>query len=186
MTAMRQLILFIASSLDGYIATTTGDVDWLFTDQDYGYTKFFANIDTVLMGRKTYEQIQNFGEYPYPGTQGFVFSRKQNSQSDAHVEFISSSVTSFVKNLKTQTGKQIWLVGGAALIQSCLQADLIDELILSIHPIILGEGIPLFPSPLSRKNLSFQHCETFKTGLVQLTYTRERMQADWSGALSNQ
>lgn len=65
---MRQVVLFIASSLDGYIATASGDVDWLFTDQDYGYIDFFALVDTVLMGRRTYEQILSFGEYPYMGT----------------------------------------------------------------------------------------------------------------------
>lgn len=168
---MPKLVLFIASSLDGYIARSSGDVDWLFTDQDYGYEDFFANIDTVLMGRKTYEQIQLFGEYPYKGTQGFVFSRSRGGERNEDIEFVSSGLTSFVEKLKSRTGKNIWLVGGADIIQSCLQQDLIDEFIISIHPIILGEGIRLFRPPLAIKNLSFLRCETFNTGLVQLTYT---------------
>jgi dihydrofolate reductase len=97
---MRQVILFIASSLDGYIARTSGDVDWLFTDQDYGYTDFFANIDTLLMGRHTYEQVLSFGEYPYQGKQGFVFSRTRGGVSDENVTFISDNLASFVESLR--------------------------------------------------------------------------------------
>ncbi|MEB3337443.1 MAG: dihydrofolate reductase family protein [Leptolyngbyaceae bacterium] len=167
---MRRVILFIATSLDGYIARTSGEVDWLFTDQDYGYTPFFAQVDTVLMGRRTYEQVQSWGEYPYGETQGFVFSRMLRDQSHPQVKIISEDVTRFVKGLKDLPGKNIWLVGGAELVHSCLQSDLIDELIISVHPILLGEGIPLFRPPFSIKNLSFQHCEAFDTGLLQLTY----------------
>jgi dihydrofolate reductase len=169
---MRKVVLFIASSLDGYIATTSGDVDWLFTDQDYGYTDFFALIDTVLIGRRTYEQILSFGEYPYKGTLGFVFSRTHSGERDDNVTFVSNDIKSFVESLKGGTGKDIWLVGGASIIQSCLQHDLIDEFVISTHPIILGDGIPLFRTPLPMRKLSFQRCETFDTGLLQLTYVR--------------
>lgn len=169
---MRQVVLFIASSLDGYIAKTSGDVDWLFTDQDYGYADFFANVDTILMGRRTYEQILSFGNYPYEGTQSFVFSRRCVSGQDENVEFISSDITNFVEQLKSKTGKDVWLVGGAEIIHACLEYDLIDKFIVSIHPIILGDGISLCHAPLSTKMLSFQSSETFNTGLVQLTYTR--------------
>ncbi len=168
---MRKLILYIASSLDGYIARTSGDVDWLFTDQDYGYTDFLTRVDTVLMGRNTYKQILSFGEYPYQGTQGFVFS-KMHKNNDSFVEFVSSDLVPFIQNLKSSTGKDIWLVGGGQIIQPCLQNDLIDEFIISLHPIVLGGGIPLFPSPSTTKTLTLQHCQTFETGLVQLTYIR--------------
>ncbi|HEY9847950.1 MAG TPA: dihydrofolate reductase family protein [Leptolyngbyaceae cyanobacterium] len=168
---MRKLILFIACSLDGYIARTNGDVDWLFTDRDYGYSDFFAKIDTVLMGRRTYEQLLTFGEYPYQGTQGFVFSKTPKSKSDENVEFISNDVTNFIRNLKHENGKDIWLVGGAELIRSCMQEDSIDEFVISLHPIILGEGILLFRSPLATKGLTLQNSQVFDTGLVQLTYT---------------
>lgn len=166
---MPKLILFIASSLDGYIARSSGAVDWLFTDQDYGYTNFLANIDTVLMGRKTYEQLQSFGDYPYLGMKGFVFSRQSN-KSNANVEFVDRELTSFIGDLKIGTGKDIWLVGGSEIIQLCLQHGLIDEFIISIHPVILGGGIQLFPSPLSMKKLKLQGHQVFNTGLVQLTY----------------
>ncbi|MCD8488122.1 MAG: dihydrofolate reductase family protein [Desertifilum sp.] len=167
---MRKVILYMASSLDGYIARTSGEVDWLFTDDDYGYSEFFATVDTVLMGRLTYEQVLSFGDYPYTGTQGFVFSKTPQSNSSNLVEFINRDPAAFIGELKQQPGKSIWLVGGAGLIQSCFEQ--IDEFILSIHPIILGEGILLFPPPLSQADLKLQHCQTFDSGLVQLTYSR--------------
>ncbi len=169
---MRKVILFIASSLDGYIARTSGDVDWLFTDQDYGYTDFFARVDTVIMGRRTYEQVLSFGEHPYKGTQGFVFSRTYGGERDENVTFISDDIKVFIEGLKGDTGKDIWLVGGSEIIQSCIRHDLIDEFIISVHPIILGEGIPLFRSPLPMRTLSFQNCRAFDTGLLQLKYVR--------------
>ncbi len=167
---MRQVILFIASSLDGYIARTSGEVDWLFTDQDYGYRDFFANIDTLLMGRHTYEQVLSFGEYPYQGKQGFVFSRTGGGVSDENVTFISDNLASFVEELKSGAGKNIWLVGGSQVIELLMKHDLIDEFVISVHPIILGEGIPLFRAPLPMKTLSFQGCQAFDTGLLQITY----------------
>src|SRR5687767_10378732 len=92
--AMRQLVLYIATSLDGYIARSSGAVDWLFTDQDYGYTKFLAGVDTVLMGCKTYAQLESFGPYPYSGSRGFVFSRTPRLPN-AEVTFISGDLASF-------------------------------------------------------------------------------------------
>ena len=175
---MRKVILFIASSLDGYIARTSGSVDWLFTDQDYGYTDFFATIDTVLMGRRTYEQVLSFGDYPYKGTQGFVFSKTHSEERDENVTFISSDLTSFIEKLKGGTGKHIWLVGGTEIIQSCISHDLIDEFVISVHPIILGDGIPLFRAPLPMRKLKLKNCRTFDTGLVQLTYIRPNPAAD--------
>lgn len=167
---MRKVTLYIAASLDGYIARTSGEVDWLFTDDDYGYTEFLATVDTVLMGRLTYEQVLSFGDYPYTGTEGFVFSRTLNKDGDRNVKFIHSDPSAYIAQLKQQPGKVIWLVGGAALIQACFEQ--IDEFILSIHPIILGKGIPLFRSPLFMTALKLQHCQTFDSGLVQLTYSR--------------
>jgi dihydrofolate reductase len=172
MKTMRQVVLFIASSLDGYIARTSGSVDWLFTDQDYGYADFFASIDTVLMGRHTYEQVLSFGDYPYKGVHGFVFSRTHKEECDEHVTFISGDLASFVKGLKSDTGKgkDIWLVGGSEIIQYCMSYDLIDKFVISVHPIILGDGILLFRAPLPMRTLKFQNCRVFDTGLLQLTY----------------
>jgi dihydrofolate reductase len=167
---MGQLILFIASSLDGYVARSSGAVDWLFTDQDYGYEDFYVTCDRLIMGRNTYEQLQSWGEYPYPDKQGFVFSRTIQQEQDENVTFVGVDLASFVKNLKSQDGKHIWLVGGAAIAKTCLENNLVDKFILSIHPIILGEGIPLFLPTLPTLNLKLENSQTFDTGLVQLTY----------------
>lgn len=172
---MRKVILFIATSLDGYIAGASDNIDWLFTDQDYGYTDFYRNIDTVLMGRRTYEVSLSLGEYPYEGTQGFVFSRTLTGDRPSHphpVQFVSGDVAQFIQQLKHQLGKDIWLVGGAAIIQLCLEYDLIDEFVISVHPILLGEGIALWRSPFTARSLQLQKYQSFKTGLVQLTYSR--------------
>ncbi len=170
---MRKIILFIASSLDGFIARKSGGIDWLFTDQDYGYTEFFKTIGVVIMGRKTYDQTLTFGEYPFKGKEAFVFSRSRAGATDGNARFISGDVEIFMDSLKSKQGKDIWLVGGSELIQQFLKHDLIDEFVISIHPIILGEGIPLFLAPTPQKALHLEQCKTFDTGLVQITYSRK-------------
>ena len=170
---MRTLILYIATSLDGYIARPSGAFDWLFSDQDYGYTEFFAGVDTVLMGRKTYEQALGFGEYPYKGTRGVVFSRTPRAP-DANVTFISGDLASFVSELKRGQGKDIWLVGGAQIVAECVRHDLIDDFRLFVHPIILGDGIPLFAPRLPERPLQFVRSQSFDSGLVEVSYRRAR------------
>lgn len=168
---MRRIRLFIASSLDGYIARSSGDIDWLFTDQDYGYDEFFAEIDTVIMGRKTYEQILTFGEYPYSGKQGFVFSKTWQERTDQNVEFVGENLVEFVQNLRQSQGGDIWLIGGGGVIQFFIQHGFLDELILAVHPIILGDGIPLIvKDPSLETKLELKAVKPYQTGLVQLFY----------------
>jgi len=171
---MRPVILFIATSLDGCIARTDGGIDWLFTDQDYGFREFFSCVDTVIMGRKTYEVSRSFGEYPYAGRSGYVFSRSRSGQRDEHVQFIAADPTEFVSDLRSKPGKHVWLVGGSELVGDFIRKDLIDEYVISIHPVILGSGIPLFRVPLPTQKLIFRDCTTFDSGLVQVTYSRRR------------
>lgn len=168
---MRNLVCYIATSLDGYIAGPSGEIDWLFSDQDYGYTEFIAEVDTVVMGRKTYELSRSFSEYPYPGTTGYVFSRARHGP-DEYVTFVSENPAGFMAGLKETAGKTIWLVGGAEIVVEAVKADLLDNLILSIHPIILGDGIPLFSRGLPKRALQLVETESFTSGLVQLTYER--------------
>jgi len=170
---MRKLVLYIATSLDGYIARPSGAFDWLFSDQDYGYTEFFAGVDTVLMGRKTYDQALAFGEYPYKGTRGVVFSRTPR-EPDANVTFISGDLASVVSWLKHGPGKDIWLVGGGQIVAECVRHDLIDDFRLFVHPLILGEGIPLFPPGLPERPLQFVRSQSFDSGLVEVSYRRAR------------
>ena len=170
---MRPVVYFIAISLDGSIAGPAGEIDWLFNDQDYGYTQFVAGVDTVVMGWKTYDRCLTFGEYPYRGIPNYIWSRARQGK-DAHAIFESGDIEELLKGLKHQEGKTIWLVGGSALVGETIRHDLLDELIMFIHPIVLGDGVPLFPRGLPKRRFQFIKSEPLNSGLVQLTYRRAR------------
>lgn len=167
---MRKIILFIATSLDGYIARTNGGIDWLLHDDNYGYNHFYASVDTIVMGKKTYEQILTLGDYPYQGKINYVVARTPTKAADDNATFIAQNVGEFLRSLRVGAGRDIWLVGGGELVHTCLHEGLIDEIILSIHPILLGAGIPLFIAPFPAKILSLTGCTPFPSGLVQLSY----------------
>ena len=168
---MRKIRLFIASSLDGYIARTSGDVDWLFTDSDYGYAEFFARIDTLIMGNNTYQQILDFGEYPYKGKESFVFSNSLSGTKDDNVEFVGGDLKQFINKLLNISGGDIWLVGGGQTIHYFLKHGLVDEIILSIHPIILGDGIPLIVKDTNLEIvLNLKDVIKYSSGLLQVFY----------------
>ncbi len=165
---MRKIILFIATSLDGFIAGPRGEIDWLFTDQDYGYKKFYSSIDTLLMGRKTYELANSFPEWPYAGKKVIVFTHKKGKK-DSRVEF-SSNPNQVIQKIRKQKGKNAWLVGGGEVVSFFLQQKGIDEMRVFIHPLILGKGIPLFPTRRGENSLSLQKTRKFSSGLVELHY----------------
>ncbi|MEA5566251.1 dihydrofolate reductase family protein [Anabaena sp. UHCC 0399] len=172
---MRKISLFIASSLDGYIARGSGEVDWLFTDQDYGYTEFFTQVDTLIMGHKTYQQVLSFGDYPYQEKEVFIFSRTEQGETDNQAKFVSSDWEGFINTLRQSSGGNIWLVGGTQIIYFFLLKGFIDELILSIHPIILGSGRQLIVNDSSLETmLILQDVKSFDSGLLQVTYTFKR------------
>ena len=171
---MRQVILFIATSLDGFIARPDGGIDWLFTDRDYGYAAFYEGVDAVILGRKTYEQVLTFGEFPYSGKECYVFTRTPVKGRDDRVVFVDQDPAVLIGRLRERPGRNIWLVGGAALAREFAVRDLIDEYIISVHPLILGSGIPLCKEPYPPARLTLVDCTTFPSGLVQLTYSRLR------------
>jgi len=172
---MRPISLFIATSLDGYIARPDGRLDWLYTDADYGYKTFFESVDTLLVGRKTYEIALNFGEYPYPGKRVIVFSRTLKNSGRHDVEIVSMDPVAMVRYLKAEKfGGKIWLAGGADIIRQLLEEDLVDELVLSTHPLLLGDGIPLFPPLKQPLYWTTERSETYPSGLIQITLTRKR------------
>lgn len=168
----RRVRYFVASSLDGYIARTDGSIGWLFHDADYGYAAFYSTIDTVVMGRTTYELSLSLGPYPFSGKKAYVFSKSRGGTRDEHAEFVAGDVGAFVAGLCAQPGRDIWLVGGAQLAREFLAADLIDEYIVSIHPVLLGSGIPLFPVNGRETVLRFEGVRSFPSGLVQVRYER--------------
>jgi dihydrofolate reductase len=175
-TPTRKVVLFIATSLDGFIARPDGGIDWLFSDADYGYQAFFDAIDTAVMGRKTYELSLSFGPpYVYEGKASYVFSHTKAGGRDENAEFIAGSPKDLIGSLRARAGKDIWLVGGAELVRDFLAEDLIDEFIISIHPIVLGAGIPLFPAPGRELSLTLKSSIAFESGLVQLHYDRTHL-----------
>ena len=173
---MRKIKLYIASSLDSLIAGENGSIDWLFSDADYGYTEFYDSIDTILVGRKTYEQSLTFEEYPYKGKKVYVFTHSAKEQLDkeaSDVEYIDKDIPEFVRRLIQQpvSNRDIWLLGGGEIVSQFLNADLVDEIILSVHPIILGKGIPLFNKIEQLIKLRLVKSIPFESGLVQLHYS---------------
>ncbi|MGK0465974.1 dihydrofolate reductase family protein [Clostridium sp.] len=174
----RSVILYIAISLDGYIAKSNGAVDWLSGNGDNpnidnGYDDFYSEIDTVVMGRITYEQVINELSpdiWVYEGKKCYVATRRK-CEFDSRAEFISEDIVGFIKNLKTQHGKDIWLVGGGKLIEQFVKQDLIDKYIITIIPTILGDGIPLFLN--ENPEIKLRLIETKNTdGMVELSYVR--------------
>ena len=163
MMSQRKLVLYIASSLDGYIATDEHNLDWLFAVEgggDDGYSTFYDTVDTVLIGRITYDWIieHEKGDFPYKGKECYVFSRTKKDDNK-HVTFICEDVVQFSKDLKNKNGKSIWLVGGGNLLNTFVKEKLVDELIIAIAPVLLGKGIPLFrdnsfQTPLSLKSVN--------------------------------
>lgn len=173
-----KIILYIASSLDGFIARRSGDISWLDAYQvegeDYGYSEFLKTIDTIVMGSKTYEQVLSFGSWPYEGFKTYVMTKRQIEPIDkAKVEFYSGDLDSFVPGIRGESHKDIWLVGGATLAQSFLKHSFIDEMIISIIPVILGDGIPLFGPMKEEIRLGLLKSESYNNGIVQLHYKLE-------------
>lgn len=146
----RPLIIYIAASVDGFIATEEDSLDWLFESEgegDNGYLAFYETIDTILLGRRTYDWILEHEKdnFPYKNKTCYVFSRT-SAASTEWVEFIKSDPVTFTKKLKEEEGGPIWLVGGGGLIQPLLKAGLVDELRLTLAPALIGRGIRLFNS----------------------------------------
>ncbi len=181
---MRPVILFIATSADGFIARENGAIDWLPADDnnDYGYRAFIRTVDTVLMGRKTYEQVVTFGAFPYPDKRCYVFSRGRTQGSATtkrppSVTFVRMDPVAFVRRLRRRKGGSICLAGGAGLIRPLHEAGVIDEYIISICPVVIGSGIPLFLEAKVERPLRLTRHRIYKTGVVQLTYKTGRVRS---------
>lgn len=170
---MRNVILCVAVSLDGYIEGPNGEYDWCFTDQDYGMTEFLSRIDSILIGRKSYELMTNpaeaASEYSFPEYKKYVFSTTL-SEVGAGAELVNGDLKAQVTALKNQPGKDFWLFGGAELTRSFMEEGLVDELFLAVHPILLGAGKTLFQNVQNRIDLKLIDSKTYSTGLVSLVY----------------
>jgi dihydrofolate reductase len=166
----RRVVLYVANSLDGYIAREDGSVDWLFDPYAHGYEFFYEDVDTVVMGRKTYDQALSFEEAPYSSKRAIIFSRTAKPSPYEGLEFTTEAPEAVVRRLKEEDGGMIWLVGGREISELLIANELVDELIVSIHPKILISGIPLVASKECAVDLKLVTYEVFKSGLVQLRY----------------
>jgi dihydrofolate reductase len=173
---MPRIKLYIATSLDGFIARENGSIDWLTKyennpETDYSYSEFYASIGKVLMGRKTYQQVLGFGEWPYREKKSYVFTRqKEPIRRENNVEFISEDIGEFVRQLKRNTEEDIWLVGGSQIIKVFFEENLVQDLIVFVVPIILGSGIPLFDHIGKEIGFRTGRVERYENGLVKLEY----------------
>jgi len=172
---MRKVILALAVSLDGFIEGPNGEYDWCFTDQDYGITEIVNRMDTVFMGRTTYEltlKMNDIGIEGFSKLKNYVFSTTLEKVSRGSI-LIKNNSKAEVERIKNEEGKDIWLFGGAGLTTSLINLGLVDELILAVHPILLGKGTPLFRDIQNRIKLKLIDSITYSTGLVSLTYLIE-------------
>ncbi|MCG3088925.1 dihydrofolate reductase family protein [Sporosarcina cyprini] len=169
----RNVVLFIASSLDGYIATKDESLEWLFSvegEGDNGFSEFYDTVDTVIMGKRTYDWIMNqdLKEFPYVNKDCYVFTRSVVEDTE-NVKFVRGDLPKLINELKNQEGKNIWLVGGGELLQTFLEEKLVDELIVTVAPAVLGKGIPLFREGDYQLNLSMKSVRTFNQ-FVEIQY----------------
>ena len=181
---MRKVTLGLANSLDNYIARRDGGSDWLHWNKEVAEisAKFMKTVDAILIGRKTYEVMLDFGQTSYPGAKNYVFSRSKTKLSalrkspvsrkklDKNVEIITEDAAKFVRELKRKKGKGICLFGGGELAKSLFEADLIDEVVLNIHPVLLGSGVPLFHEMKRQIDLEFLDSRKLKDGGLVVSY----------------
>lgn len=145
---MPNVVLYIAMSLDGKIARSNDQLDWLFAvegDGDNGYAEFFKTVGAVIMGRKTYEEVLQLSEeYPYPDVPNYVMTRNPDREAE-HVTFTDESIEELIHRLKQEVEQDIWIIGGGEVIKAAMEQDVIDRYEIAIAPVVLGEGVPLFP-----------------------------------------
>lgn len=176
MSTQRKVILYIAMSLDGYIATPDNGLEFLSLveekDQDYSYKDFVNIVDTVIVGRKSYEKVLSMGlEYPHTNKELYIVTRTPRP-TEGSTKFYTGNLKELVLDLKTKRGKSIYVDGGAEIANEMLMDNLIDEFYISIIPTLLGEGISLFKSGRPAQNLKLVSSISYNKGLVQLHYVK--------------
>lgn len=172
-----KISVFIATSMDGYIAKVGGDIEWLINfnppsandeDKDCGYGKFISDVDVLVMGRNSYEKVAGFDEWPYKGKRVIVLSSTLKSVCE-HAELFSGDITTLIKKLHDEGVKHIYIDGGITISQF-LEKDLVDQMIISLIPVVLGAGIPLFSKINKDKWCRLVSSQQYSNGLMQLRY----------------
>ncbi len=172
----RKVYIYIATSLDGYIAKPDDDLTFLSMveqqGEDYGYADFISSVDTVILGRRTYDWMMKYmDEFPHTGKKTYVITHNPRPSAGT-VKFYTGDLRELVLNLKRESGKSIFIDGGAEIVTQLLGENLIDEYIISIIPVLLGDGIRLFKDGRPEQKLKLINSKQFEKGLVQLHYIR--------------
>ena len=172
---MRRIIYRVAASLDGYIADPQGGIDWIVHEPTIDFASLYAGIDTVLLGRRTYELTRQPGAPAWPkGWRIFLFSHTLRPTDDPGVTLVQKNSTDLVANLRSESGGDIWLFGGGSLFASLLAADVVDRVELALVPVLLGGGTPLLAHAAARTKLRLTHSEAHPSGIVSLQYDVQR------------
>lgn len=185
---MRKVTLGLANSLDNYIARKDGGYDWIHWSDEVAEisAKFMKTVDALLIGRRTYDAMLSYGQTSYPGAKNYVFTRSKkkaaalkkalatHKKPDKNVEIITEDAAAFVRKLKRRKGAGIVVFGGGELAKSLFEADLIDEVVLNIHPVLLGSGVPLFHEMKRQIDLDLLDCKVLKGGYLAVTYRVKR------------
>jgi dihydrofolate reductase len=169
---MRRIRYQVATSLDGYIAGPKGEADWIIMDPDIDFRALFAQFDTVLIGRRTFEGMARGKKKAgaMPGMKTLVFSRTLRQHDYPKITIVAENVGETLTALRAESGKDIWLFGGGLLFRSLLDAGLVDTVEVAVMPVLLGGGIPLLPFPAKQAKLKLTGHKVYKTGIVSLEY----------------
>lgn len=175
-----KVVLYIAMSLDGYIARPDGAVDWLASVEgdggDNGYAKFYDSVGTVIMGRLTYEEVLKLSDvFPYQGKPCYILSRSEQLPSP-HVIFTDENISELISRVKPSSEGDIWLVGGGQMVGAFLEKNILDKIQVAIIPTVIGEGIPLFPPGMVETSLKMTGVETLGQ-IVSIHYDVVKNQA---------
>jgi dihydrofolate reductase len=168
---MRRIRYRVATSLDGYIAGPNGEADWIVSDPDIDFRAFYAQFDTMLVGRRTFETAP--AAFRTPGMETLVFSRTLRRDDYPWAEVVAEDAAGVVSALRARPGKDLWLFGGGALFRSLLGAGLVDTVEVVVSPVLLGGGLPLLLPPAGRARLRLTGSRIYKTGVAQLEYAVE-------------
>lgn len=175
---MKKIILYIAASIDGYIADTHGTVEWLedfpiTAEMNYGYDDFIASVDTILMGGRSYREVLNMEVIDhYKNQQIYVITHGWTEKMTDNVDFITDNIIERIQQLRNSEGKDIWLFGGGEMTAMLLAADLVDEMQISYIPVILGKGISLFPEQHKESKWILTGSTTYDSGILKVDYRK--------------
>ncbi|HYL64528.1 MAG TPA: dihydrofolate reductase family protein [Candidatus Methylomirabilis sp.] len=170
----RNVVLAVAVSLDGYIARKNGAVDWLIMDPQIDLASYAKTFDVIMAGRKTLDVPEGAkgGANPWGMMNCYIFSRSKPPGERGGVEYVNQAPSELIRRIREQPGKDIWLMGGGELAREFLKEDLVDRMDLGIMPVLLGDGIPLFPQGFPQRNFALEKFQAYKSGIVRATYSR--------------